>query len=393
MCLTPDISDMMTIDRNFVIRTLADMIRIDSTNPSLTPGSAGEGEMAVYVADALRQMDLEVHTHEHEPGRFSVVGIRRGQGGGRSIMLNAHMDTVGVAGMADPFSAAVRAGRMYGRGAQDMKGSLAACMGAVKALHDAGMSLSGDVVIAAVADEEYASIGTAAIAKRYPVDAAIVTEPTDLTLCLAHKGFGWIEIETQGRAAHGSRFEEGIDANMRMGRVLAALDTLEQALRTRCGHPLTGPPSLHISTLQGGTEWSVYADRCTLRIERRTVPGETVSQAVGEIQEILDRLRAEDPTFRATLKPIFSREPFEVSPACDLVRVLDEGAIQVLGKKPKQAGSAGWMDSALLSAEGVETVIIGPTGDGLHTHEEWVDLDSVITLSDILARTAAAYSG
>jgi acetylornithine deacetylase len=383
----------MMIDKDYTIRTLADMIRIDSTNPSLTPGSAGEAEMATCVSDALRKMGLEVYTHEHEPGRFSVVGIRRGQGTGRSIMLNAHMDTVGVEGMTDPFSADLQDGRMYGRGAQDMKGSLAACMGAVKALCDAGTPVAGDVLIAAVADEEYASIGTADIAKRYPVNAAIVTEPTDLNLCLAHKGFVWLEVEAQGRAAHGSRFEDGIDANMQMGRVLAALHILEQDLRARRGHPLTGPPSLHISTIQGGTEWSVYSDHCTMRIERRTTPGETVSQAVAEIQEILDSLKAEDPTFRATLKTIFSREPFEVSPSCDLVRALETSATQILGQKPNHVGSAGWMDSALLSVEGVETVIIGPRGDGLHTHEEWVELNSVIKLADILARTVVAYSG
>ncbi len=381
----------MNIDREYTIRTLADMIRIDSTNPSLTPGSAGEADMAAYVSDALKKLNLEVHTHEHEPGRFSVVGIRRSQGSGRSIMLNAHMDTVGVEGMADPFTAEINDGRMYGRGAQDMKGSLAACMGAVKALHDAGMPVAGDVLIAAVADEEYASMGTADIAKRYPVAAAIVTEPTDLDLCLAHKGFVWLEVETQGRAAHGSRFEEGVDANMHMGRVLPALDALGQDLRTRGGHSLTGPPSLHLSTIQGGTEWSVYSDQCVLRIERRTAPGETVPQAVAEIQAILDRLKAEDPTFIATLKIIFSREPFEVSPSCDLVHALEASSTQVLGRKPKHVGSAGWMDSALLSVEDVETVIIGPTGDGLHTHEEWVDLDSVVTLADILARTAVGY--
>lgn len=381
----------MTVDRDYTIQTLADMVRIDSTNPSLTPGSAGEGEMAAYVSEVLKNLALEVDVREHAPGRYSVAGLRRGQGGGRSIMLNAHMDTVGVEGMADPFSADIRDGRLYGRGAQDMKGSLAACIGAMKALQDTDISMAGDVMIAAVADEEYASIGTADFAKRYPVDAAIVTEPTDLDLCLAHKGFVWLEVETQGRAAHGSRFEEGIDANMHMGRVLAALGELEQDLRSRPGHPLTGPPSLHVSTIEGGTEWSVYSNQCTIRIERRTVPGETVPQAVAEIQDIIDRLTAADAIFKATLKTVFYREPFEVSPACDLVRTLETASTEVTGRKPAHVGSAGWMDSALLSVEGVETVIMGPVGDGLHTKEEWVDLDSVVTLAEILARTAAAY--
>ncbi|MGH7506744.1 MAG: M20/M25/M40 family metallo-hydrolase, partial [Longimicrobiales bacterium] len=211
------------IDREYTTAVLRDLVRIDSVNPALVPGAAGEAEIAGYVAEALNALDCEVVVHEHAPGRVSVVGTLPGAGGGRSLMLNAHCDTVGVEDMDDPFSGDIRDGRLYGRGAYDMKGSLAGCLGAVKALREQDVTLAGDLLIAAVADEEHASIGTREIARLYPVDGAVVTEPTSLRICLAHKGFVWLEVETQGRAAHGSRPDLGLDANVRMGRVLARL--------------------------------------------------------------------------------------------------------------------------------------------------------------------------
>jgi acetylornithine deacetylase len=272
-----------------------------------------------------------------------------------------------------------------------MKGSLAACMAAVKALSEADMPLSGEVLIAAVADEEYASLGTADLIEHCRVDGAIVTEATDLNICLAHRGFIWLEVETLGRAAHGSRFDLGVDANMRMGRFLAELDKLEQELRAREGHPLVGPPSLHAALLNGGTELSAYAARCTLQIERRTIPGETEAQVVSEIQTIIDWLTSVDPTFKATVKAFFVRQPFEVSPNAAIVQAVNRAASQVLGQPPAQVGQSPWMDAALLSAAGVETVVIGPRGAGAHAHEEWVDLQSLLDLAQILAQTAVDY--
>ncbi len=379
------------IDRHYLIRTLTDLIQINSINPLLAPGSPGERDIAAYVAGALHRLQLEVTTHEPEPGRVSVMGRLKGRGEGRSLMLNAHMDTVGIEGMPDPFSAAVRDGKMYGRGAYDMKGSLAACLAAVKVLSETGTPLKGDVFLAAVADEEYASIGTADLAQRYQTDGAIVTEATGLDICLAHKGFIWLEVETTGRAAHGSRFDQGIDANMRMGRFLAELDKLEQELRAREGHPLVGPPSLHAALLHGGTELSAYAASCKLHIERRTIPGETESQVVAEIQAILDRLSTLDPTFKATVKSLFVRHPFEVSPGAALVQTLEQTGTKVLGQKPALVGQTPWMDSALLAEAGIETVVMGPVGAGAHAHEEWVDLESLVDLAHILALTAVEY--
>lgn len=382
---------MMRIDREFLFSTLADLIRINSINPTLAPGAPGEGEIAQYVAGTLKKLGLDTRCLEPEPGRVSVAGTLAGSGGGRSLMLNAHYDTVGVEGMEEPFSAAVREGKMFGRGAYDMKGSLAAQIGAVKALSDAGVKLRGDVVIAAVADEEYGSIGTADLIEHIKTDTAIVTEPTALRICLAHKGYLWLEVETKGRAAHGSRFELGVDANMRMGRFLARLDVLERELRARAPHALVGPPSLHAATIHGGEGLSTYASSCKLQIERRTIPGETEAQAVAEIQAIVDAMRAEDPPFDATVRCFFARDAFEVGREAGIVRALDQSSAKALGHAPEYFGDTPWMDSALLKGAGIETVVMGPDGGGAHAAVEWVEMESVAKMAEILAETAAAY--
>lgn len=381
----------LTIDRDYLITTLSDLIRINSINPQLVPEGRGEAEIAAYVAAALRRLHLEVMTHEPEAGRVSVVGRLQGKGGGRSLMLNGHIDTVGVAGMPEPFAAAIRNGRMYGRGAYDMKGSIAACMTAIKALVEAKAVFNGEVLLAAVADEEYFSLGTADIVSRYKVDGAIVTEATTMNLCRAHKGFVWLEVETFGRAAHGSRFDEGIDANMMMGRFLAALDKLEKNLRARPPHPLVGPPSLHAALLSGGAGLSTYAANCKLKIERRTIPGETEAQVVGEIQKLIEQVAVADPTFKATVRAFCTREPFEVAEHAEIVRAVEKAATRVRGIAPRHLGQTFWMDSALLAAAGVETVVIGPLGAGAHADEEWVDLQSLVELAQILAETVLDY--
>jgi acetylornithine deacetylase len=385
---------MVTIDRRYLLTTLAQLIRINSINPSLAPGGAGEAAIAKYVADSLQHLGLEVEVYEAMPGRPSVVGTLKGKGGGKSLMLNAHLDTVGVDGMPDPFTPTPRDGKMFGRGAYDMKGSLAACLAAAKALAEGSKaSLRGDLLIAAVADEEYASLGTAEVIKHCKPDSAIVTEPTEMEICLAHKGFIWIEVETLGRAAHGSRFDEGVDANMMMGRFLAELGKLERALRSRKRHPLLGPPSLHAAILQGGTELSMYAANCKLQIERRTIPGETEAQVMGELQAIVDKLSAADPSFKATIKTLLVRHSFEVSPKAPIVKALAHASTDLLVKQPPFVGRPFWMDSALLAAAGVDTVIMGPTGAGAHAKEEWVDLGSVQEMAHILAQTAMYYCG
>lgn len=392
----------ISIDAKFITETAVNLVQIDSTNPSLSPDGAGEGAAARFTADCLAQLGLVVESVEIAPGRWNVIGRLPGrlpgQTNGRSLLLNAHLDTVGVEGMADPFAGEVRNGRLYGRGSQDMKGSLAAMLGAAKAIVDSGVALNGDLLVTAVADEEHSSIGMEHLvrsltAKGSVVDGAIVTEPTEMQLCRAHRGFIWFDVETFGRAAHGSRYAEGIDANMRMGRFLAELDRLEQALRARSPHPLAGPPSLHAAKIQGGSEISMYAAHCLLQMERRTIPGETVEQATTELQAIIDQLAAADPTFRAALQATFARYPFEIDANAPIVQTVSQAVTAVLGQPPSHIGQTFWTDAALLADAGIGTVILGPTGRGLHSAEEWVELQSLHDLAQILAETAVVWCG
>ena len=386
-----------TIDEDYLAQRLVEMVQINSSNPMLTPGAPGEGALGAYIAEQMTALGLEVHTHELAPNRVNVVGIRRGQddgpGGGRSLMINGHMDTVGVEGMDAPFAANIDDGKLYGRGSQDMKASLAAMLAVVKALNDSNITLAGDLLLTAVADEEYASIGTEDIVRHYTADAAIVTEPTNLELCRAHRGFMWFKVETKGRAAHGSRYQDGIDAIMHMGRVLAEFSKLEQEVRTRTPHELAGTPSLHASTIQGGTAWSVYPARCRLDLEWRSVPGESIEGVTAELQAIIDKLAADDPTFKATITPFMHRDPFAVAEDAPIVTMLEQATTARLGSPPRHVGAPFWTDAAILAEAGIESVLMGPIGAGLHSDEEWVDLRSVVDLAAILTDTTLAFCG
>jgi acetylornithine deacetylase len=272
-----------------------------------------------------------------------------------------------------------------------MKGSLAACAGAVKALRDSGAALRGDVIVAAVADEEHASLGTSDLIGRYRIDGAIVTEPTSMRVCLAHKGFIWVAVTVKGRAAHGSQFAQGVDANVRVGALLVRLGRLASELARRPAHPLVGPPSLHASMIQGGTGMSTYAASATVHIERRTIPGETTAQVTNEIRALIAECEREDPSFVAALDVELVRDPFEVAPERAIVRTLMDAASVVLGEAPRVVGENPWMDSALLSSAGIETVVMGPHGAGAHAKEEWVDVASVVRFAEVLAEAAARY--
>ena len=383
----------MQPDRDYFVETLRRLVRTQSINPAFSDGSTSEAELAGWVAKEMGRLGMSTRRFEAEPGRASVVGVLPGSGGGRSLMLYAHLDTVGIDGMEAPFSGEVRDGRVYGRGSYDMKGGLAACLAAVKALRDHSAALAGDVLVAAVADEEVASIGTQEVLRHVTADAAIVTEPTEMDVGLAHKGFCWIEVETFGRAAHGSRYDEGIDANLRMGRFLARLDAYERELRASGAHPLVGAPSLHVGLLKGGTGASTYAASCVATIERRMTPGETEESVVAPLRAIADALAAEDPTFRAEVRATLTRGSFEVPADAAVVSAVLAAATEVLGAEPVTRGFGFWMDAAFLGAAGIETVVIGGRGAGAHELVEWADIESHVQIVEILARTAVAYCG
>src|SRR3954452_14407107 len=287
-----------------VIELTSRLVEIDSVNPSLVEGGRGEVEVARYVVDWARHNRLQVDVLEATRGRPSVVVRAPGWGGGRTLMLCAHTDTVGVEGMADPHTPRVDGDRLHGRGPYDMKSGLAAALIAVRELSRQG--LAGDVVLAAVADEEHASLGVQEVLGAVAADAAIVTEPTELELIIAHRGFVWAEIEVTGRAAHGSRPHLGVDAIVKAGPVLTAVGELDEALGERT-HPLLGRGSVHASVIEGGAEMSSYPARCVIGLERRTLPGETGAGVEAELARLLERCRAADPALEVQQRMLLVR--------------------------------------------------------------------------------------
>jgi len=356
---------------------LARLVEIDSINPEIVPGGAGEAEIAAFAAGWMGERGLDARVEEVAPGRANAIATARGSGGGRSLLLCAHMDIVGVEGMDAPFEPRIEDGRMHGRGSFDMKGGLAAVMAAAAGVAAAG--LRGDVIVAAVCDEEYESIGAERVAAELTADAAIVTEPTGLDVCVAHKGFVWLDVETAGVAAHGSRPDLGVDAIAAMGEVLVGLSGLAAQLAGSRPHPLLGTGSVHASLIEGGQELSSYPERCLLRIERRTVPGETLADVESQIAAIAPG---------AAVRSTFERAPFEIAADAPIVSAVHRHAIDVLGREPATVGHAAWMDAAVLSAAGIPTVVFGPAGEGAHAVEEWVDLDSVERCAQVLEAVA-----
>jgi acetylornithine deacetylase/succinyl-diaminopimelate desuccinylase-like protein len=368
---------------------LRQLIAINSVNPTLVPGAPGERDIAGAIATAMRADGLDVAIEEAAPGRPNVVGVLEGRAKGRTLMFCGHTDTVGVAGMTDPFAPAERDGRIYGRGAQDMKGGVAAMIAAAGALAARGLA-AGRVVVAAVVDEEHSSIGADARVRTWTADAAVVTEPTDLHIAVAHKGFAWVDVDVHGRAAHGSRPAEGQDAILRMGRVLGRLEALDRRLQQRPPHALVGAGSLHASLVSGGRELSSYPDRAALSMERRTLPGEAESCALAEVQEIIAALTREDPTFRADARHVFGRPAYEL-PAGHTLPALLGDALTAVGGTPRVVGASFWADSAVLGHAGIPSVLFGPGGAGLHSTEEYVIAGDVIRCRDALVELAGRF--
>jgi len=383
------------VDPDFVTSVLRDLVAIPSVNPAFAaPGDAstpGEAAIADDVARKLRAIGLAVELVPAAPGRPSAVGVLEGAPGGKTLVLNGHVDTVGPGAMKAPFSPEIRDGRLYGRGAYDMKAAVAAMIGAAKALAESTPRFRGRLVLQCVADEEDASLGTLSLAAKMRADGAIVTEPTGLSLALAHRGFSWIRVTTRGFACHGSRYDLGVDANLRMGRVLARLEALERDLAARRPHALAGRPSLHAALLRGGVAPSIYSPSCTLDVERRTAPGETREGVLGEIRRLVADLAEEDPRFEATVEETLAREPFEAARDGAVARCVRSAVKRDRGAEPPTVGVPFWTDAAILAAAGVDTVVFGHDGAGAHEDVEWADLASTHALARSLALAAEEY--
>jgi acetylornithine deacetylase len=364
-----------------VVELVSQLVAIDSVNPSLVDGGAGEGEIAAFVAGWARDRGLDAHVLEQTAGRPSVLVRASGSGSGHTLLLCGHLDTVNVEGMTEPHTPRIDGDRLYGRGAYDMKAGLAAALIACR--EAARLGLAGDVVVAAVADEEHASLGVQEALRAVRADAAIVTEPTELELIVAHKGFVWGEIEVTGRAAHGSRPQLGVDAIVKAGPVLTALGELDEALRART-HPMLGRGSVHASVIEGGVELSSYPARCVIGLERRTLPGETADDVAAELEGLLARCHAAEAEHRILLV----REPFEVDAEADVVAAVSTAAAAVLGQPPTIGGASYWADAAFIAAAGIPTVMFGPGGEGAHAVEEWVSIDDTVAVARTLLAVA-----
>ena len=356
---------------------LQQLVAIDSVNPTIVAGGSGEAEIAAFVARWLERAGLDVALQEAAPGRPNVIGRARGSRPGATLVFNAHMDTVGVAGMSDPHTPRIAGDRLYGRGAHDMKAGLAAIMLVGAAAIEE--RFAGEVVVTAVADEEAFSIGTERLVRDLRADAAIVTEPTALDIVIAHKGFAWAEVETHGFAAHGSRHDLGVDAIAKMGEVLRRLGDLEARLAAApTRHPLLDRGSVHSSTITGGQEISSYPESCRLALERRTLPGEDAVAA--EIASLADGL---DGEARVT----FVRQPLETSPDARIVLTLTAAATAA-GRTPDIVGAPWCSDAALFAAAGIPACLYGPGGAGAHEVVEWADLRQLEQAVTVLQTTA-----
>ena len=382
----------MRVERGDGVGLARELIRIDSRNPSLVANAPGEAAVARALAEILESWGFHAELREAAPGRPNVVA-RVGKPGAHSLMFNGHVDVVDVVGMTHaPWDAEERDGRLYGRGSSDMKGGVAAmCAAAARA---AGEATDGEIIVAAVVDEEYASAGTRDLAARgVRADAAIVAEPTGLAIMPAHKGFVWITVNTHGRAAHGSRWDIGVDAIRHAGHVLAELDHLDADELPRRSHPLLGRPSVHASLIEGGSGMSTYPDRCTLKIERRTLPGETTEAVRAEIDAACARVRSRLPDFRADVIIELAQQPSDVSPDAPIVKALSD-ALVAESLPVRVEGMSAWTDAALLNEMGIPAICFGPGDMGLaHAAEEFISIDEIERATRVMARLASQWCG
>ncbi|HET6754279.1 MAG TPA: M20/M25/M40 family metallo-hydrolase [Jiangellaceae bacterium] len=374
----------MTANDLTVLDLLDALLRIDSVNPGLDPGGAGEAQMAAFVADWGRATGLRTQVVEGTLGRPSVI-LRGGRNtGGRRLLLCGHLDTVGVAGTRDALTPRIDGDRLYARGAYDMKAGLAA---ALIACRDASLAgLDGEIIVAAVADEELASLGIQEVLTQLDpasIHAAVVTEPTERQVGTAHRGFVWTEVTVTGVAAHGSRPHLGADAILAAGHHLVAFDHLDQQLGGR-PHPFLGPGNLHASLITGGTEESTIPDHCRFTVERRTLPGETLERVEADIADLLERCRPADPRLNVTTRTVLHRPPMETPTTAPIVQTL----LAAAGPGTTVAPMSYWADSALLSAAGIPSVLYGPEGEGAHADVEWVSRSGTSTATTVLTELA-----
>ncbi|MEO7217969.1 MAG: ArgE/DapE family deacylase [Gemmatimonadaceae bacterium] len=365
----------------------AKLIAIDSRNPTLVPDAPGEHQAAFFLGRLLEDWGFRVELQAVVAGRFNMIARGgRANPASKSIMLNGHLDVVGVEGMTHPpFSPTVADGMMYGRGSADMKSGIASMCVAARDAVAAG--IDGEVVVALVVDEEFESLGTRAlVASGLRTDAAIIGEPTRLALCPAHRGFVWVRLDVRGRAAHGSRYDIGVDAITHAGLIIAELDRYQRESLQQPTHPLLGRGSLHMSLISGGSGLSTYPDLCTVEMERRTLPGETEQTFLNEISAALAIVKAHRPDLNVEVSLTTSQRPSDVSPSEPvMIAMLD--ALNDEQLPTRVEGLSAWTDAALLNEAGIPAICFGPGDIALaHSATEYVPLTEIESATRVLGR-------
>lgn len=364
------------------VKLAQQLVRTPSVNPELEEGAAGEARVAALAANWLADWGYETAVDEVAPGRCNVVA-KRGPRAGPSLLLSGHLDTVGVAGMAAPFSGALRDGKLHGRGAADMKAGVACVLAVAARL--AREEMKGRLLVALTADEEHAAIGMKALVDGgLRADAAVVCEPTGLAVMPAHKGFLWIDAEVAGRAAHGSRPDLGVDAVVHAGHLLVALGEEARRLEAETGHPLLGPASIHAGLIRGGTAPSVYAEACRIVIERRLLPGETCESAMAEMSRVAEAAGRSCPGLEVQTRAGLFRAGTETAADSRLVRDLRRACVRA-GLPDRVEGMSAWVEAGLLNATGTPAACFGPGSIAqAHAAEEWVAESEVRVAAQVL---------
>lgn len=372
---------------------LAELISIESVNPTLIPAGSGEQAIARFIVDWLADVPVDVELASPKAGRPVVLARLRGTGQGPTLCLNAHTDTVGFESWPrEALVPRVTGDQMSGLGASDDKGGCAAALHALRSIAQAGVRMRGDLLVALVCDAEGRSIGSEYVAEIGGIDAAIVIEPQPIDhLVVEHQGFGWIELITHGVAAHGSAPESGVDAIVHMAEVITRLHRLDQ---TKFGaHPslLNGRTVFHTATISGGTNYATYPDIARLGVKLGTQPGEHLSDRIAEIEAIFSEVSKGEPGFRADIEVKLNREPFVAKGHEKLQKAVAFAMEDVLGRKPQITGMNAWRDAAVMQAAGIPTLLIGSPGGNAHAANEWTSISDVVKLSEILSKAAAAF--
>ena len=381
------------VDRDQLVQLLSDLVAIESINPSMKGAKNGETIIGNYIFDYLKNLGLEVLRQEALPGRSNIFGKLPGADSKRRLLFEGHLDTMPVEGMViDPFTPKVEEGRLYGRGACDVKASIAAMLLGLKIATEQGRP-KADLYFLGSVDEEYTFKGILHFLKGgFWAQGAVVGEPTELDVVIAHKGMVRWRIEVTGKAAHSSKPKEGINAVTKMARIICRIEDRMQPMLARISHPLVGPPTLSIGKIRGGIQINIVPDRCVIELDRRLNPGEDPNAVLESFEELLNEMRGEDPQLQVAMEePFLVDYPLETEETEEVVQ-LAKSAISAVRGQAKVKGVPYGTDGSKTARGGIPTIVLGPGSiDQAHTANEYVEIDQVVKATEIYARMMLAF--